>query len=190
MPVTQVSICNSALVKVGADLISSISQDTRSANLLNALWDQVRDSVLRAHPWNFAIKRATLAPTANTPEFEYTYEFDVPSDCLRVLDIYSEVSPGSIEFVVENSKILCEEEEIDVTYIYRNENMESWDSCFAEAMAWRLAREIAYGLTQSAALVTVCEEGYRRSLAEARSMDGTEGTIKSLGADEWLLSRR
>ena len=186
MPVTQVSICNSALIKIGADIISSITQDCRAANLLNALWDQERDCVLRAHPWNFAIKRATLSPTSDAPDSEYDYEYDIPNDCLRVLTTY----PDSVDFVVEDSKILSDDDELSVIYIYRNENMSSWDACFAEAFAWKLAKECAYALTQSAALISVCEDGYRKALAEARSMDGAEGVLKRLEADEWILARR
>lgn len=186
MAVTQIQICNSALTKIGADRISSITQDTKSAVILNSIYDQIRDAVLRAHPWNFAIKRAALAPTSTTPAFEYTYAYDLPSDCLRILDLDS----LDIDFVVENGQILSDESTLNVRYIYRNEDESLWDSCFAEAMSWRLARELAFALRQSAPLIDACDKGYEKALREARTMDGAEGIIRDAEIVTWTDSRR
>jgi hypothetical protein len=186
MAVTQISICNSALIKIGCDRISSIGENKKSAILLNALWDQVRDSILRAHPWNFAIKRVALTPNGNTPAYDYDYEYDLPNDYLRLLD----PDLNDIDFVVEDSKMLTNESTINMRYIYRNEDESSWDACFAECFAWRLAKEIAYAMTQSAALVELCEKSYAKALAEARSMDGAEGTMHELSVTTWTDARR
>lgn len=185
MPVTQVSVCNSALVKVGADRISSITQNTKSAILLNAIFNQTRDNVLRAHPWNFAMKRATLAPTSTTPEFEWDYQYDKPSDMLRVWETY----PDDIPHIIEGEKILTDESSLDVRYIYRQDDPATWDACFAEALAWNLAEQIALALTGSLNIQKACADGYKRALAEARSMDGMEGAIKGLEIDDWILAR-
>lgn len=50
-------IANVALARLGAKRISAISEDTENARLINAVYGTLRDEVLRAHPWNFAIKR-------------------------------------------------------------------------------------------------------------------------------------
>ncbi len=131
------------------------------------------------------MKRATLAATGTTPDFEWDFAYDLPSDCLRVVEIY----PGDIDFTVENSQILSDEDGIDVNYIFRNDDPSSWDSCFAEALAWKLAHLISYALTQSASLVGICEKSYEKKLSEARSMDGAEGVLKGLEADFWLKAR-
>lgn len=189
MPVTQLTVCNSALIKIGSDRISSITQDTRAAVLLNAIWSQTLDSVLRAHPWNFAITRAELAPTSDEPAFEWDYEYDLPSDCLRVLDLM-DGNDEDIEFVIEDQKILTNESTIYARYIYRNDDPSSWDACFAEALAWRLAKEVVMSLSGNAALVEVCDKAYMKQLAEARTMDGAEGIIKGLESNTWTNARR
>ena len=66
MAATVESICNSALAKVGATSISSISGTDKKSVLCNLLYSKVRDKVLKAHPWNFAIKRARLAGDVDT----------------------------------------------------------------------------------------------------------------------------
>lgn len=175
-----------ALVKVGADRISAITQDVKRAVLLNAIYDTARDATLRAHPWNFAIKRVTIAPTSDEPEWGYAYEYDLPNDCLKILD----TDPNDIEHVIEGRKLRTDESELDIRYIYRHESEADWDPCFVEALSWRLARDISYALTQSSTVREQCEAGYRAALAEARSMDGTEGTLPGIESDEWTDARR
>jgi hypothetical protein len=193
MPVTKTGICNSALVKVGADIISAITQNTASAIALNAIYDSVRDEELRKHPWNFAIKRALLAPTSTTPTYNFDYEYDVPNDCLRILDLSDDVdSEGDddFEFQIEGGKLLSNESSLYVRYIRREDDESEWDACFAEVMAWRLAREVAYKLTQSVTLVDAMQKGYEQAIKEARTCDAMEGTMKLLIADKWVDARK
>ena len=86
---TEVSICANALRRLGDDPITSLTDDTERARLCNAFYAPARDLVLRAHPWNFAITRATLAQLSDTPAFEYSYQYALPTSplCLRVLQM-------------------------------------------------------------------------------------------------------
>lgn len=187
MAVTVVSICNSALIKVGAARISSITQNVKSAELLNAIFEATRDEVLRAHKWNFATKRVTLAPDADEPEFEWDYRYELPSDCLKFLDTY----PDDIDHVIEDGFILTDEaEELLCSYIYRHEDPSAWDSLFAEALACKLAEKVGYALTQSSKIVEDMKAAYKAAIKEARTMDGGEGVLKGLTADTWTLARR
>lgn len=190
MAVTQVGICNSALAKVGQGPISSIDQETRAAQIIKSIWDLVQDEAMSAHPWNFAIKRDTLSPTATTPTYEFTYEYDIPNDCLRVLELETDVTTIGVDWVVEGRKILSNDSSINIRYLYRNVDYNSWSPPFAEVMAWRIAQEIAYALTQSSEREKACSANYERTLALARSTDGAEGVLRGLLADEWTSSRR
>lgn len=190
MPVTQIAICNSALAKVGQGPIQSIDQNTRAAQIIKSIFSLIQDEVMAEHRWNFALKRASLSPTASTPEFEYDYEYDIPSDCLRVLELETDVTQIDNDWVVEGKKILSNDATIKVLYIYRNVDYNSWSPGFAEVMAWRLAQEIAYALTQSNDREKSCSDNYAKALARARSTDGAEGVLRGLIADEWTTSRR
>lgn len=186
MAITVEQVCNLALVKVGGSRITSITENTKPALLCNAVFELIRDEVLRAHPWNFAIRREAITPNSNTPVSEYDYEYDLPGDCLRVLDM----DAPSIDWVQENNRILSNEASLYCRYIFRNDDPNSWDSMFINTLAWRLARELAYALTQSSEREKQCEGGYKDALAHARSTDGAEGIMKGLEADTWTNSRR
>jgi hypothetical protein len=190
MAVTQIAICNSALAKVGQAPISSIDQETRAAQILKSIFDLVQDEVMSAHPWNFALKRVALTPTASTPAYEFDYEYDLPNDCLRVLELETDVTAIGVDWVVEGRKILSNDSEISIRYIYRNDDYNSWSPAFAEVMAWRLAQGIAFALTQSTEREKSCHEQLKATLAQARSTDGAEGVLRGLIADEWTTARR
>lgn len=61
MATSDVEICNSALQKLGAEDITSLSDNTRRAQLCNRQYNKIRKKLLRSHPWNFAIKRQFLS---------------------------------------------------------------------------------------------------------------------------------
>lgn len=187
MAVTEVGIANSALVKVGGDVIQSLTQDIKQARLINTIFPFHRDNVLRAHPWNFAVRRVTINPNGVVPDSEFDFTYDIPADCLRVLNTPDN---ASIQWVVEeNRTLLTNESTLKIRYIFRNTDPTTWDSCFAEAFAWRLASEIAFNLSDNESLSEKCLKRYKEVLAEARSMDGAEGKIPGLIADTWTKRR-
>lgn len=60
MSTSSVEICNMALVKVGAELISSLSDNNKRAILCNLLYDKRRKRLIEGHPWRFARRRKVL----------------------------------------------------------------------------------------------------------------------------------
>lgn len=60
MAATNEDIANSALLKLGAESITSLSDTTRRARLVNEQFNKIRKRLLRSHPWNFAMKRQYL----------------------------------------------------------------------------------------------------------------------------------
>jgi hypothetical protein len=186
MAITEVKVCNSALAKLGASRITSLSDNSTAAILCNDLFEVVRDEVLRSHPWRFAIKRATLSASATAPEFGYDYQYPLPVKCLRVLETeYSEQ-----EWVVEGRFLVTNETEIKIRYIEKVTDPSLWDSMFTESLAWRLAQSLAYPLVQSNAAVESMERGFDKSIKFARSISGQEGTSRILIANTWANARR
>jgi len=67
MGLSQLEICNQALLKVGADVIDTLTPPAstedgtkRSIELCNIFFDQSYEEVLRMYPWNSAKKRTVL----------------------------------------------------------------------------------------------------------------------------------
>lgn len=190
MPVNEVGIANSALLKLGADIIQSLTQDTRSAKVINAIFWPTVNEVLRSHPWNFAMKRVLLTPSLTTPDFEYAHQFDLPTDCLLVWETSEDRISDEPDYVVEGRKILSNYEEMEVRYIYAHQDPSEWDALFAEALACKLAEKTAYSITKSGEREAAMQKLFKEAIVEARTRDGMEGITRGLLADKWIHSRR
>lgn len=187
MASSAVEICNSALIKVGADRIVSLTEDNQRARLCNEQYEKHRDDLLRAHPWNFATKRVELAASTDEPAFGFNYSYPIPSDCLRVLG--TDLSDDD-EYKIEASRrILTDASTLFIKYIYKVTEVGYMDPVFTECLAFKIASDIAYSLSGSASLAELLYKQYKDKLSEARSFDAQEGSADRIISDEWLNSR-
>jgi len=185
---SEIDICNSALYRVGSERITSLSDNTKASKICNDMYYICRDNLLRMHPWNFAKKRQTLAATSTTPTFDWQYEFQLPSDCIRVLDIYDNEA-GDVKFVVEGKKLLANESSIKILYLSNAVSVDDFDPSFREALALRLASDICFALTNSSALTESLETRYNNHLRDARLFNAQEGNNSEFFKSEWTEAR-
>ena len=87
-----VAIANIALNNLGDKTISDFSDNTAQAFATKTRFSDVVNQVLRAHPWNCATKRATLAKFTVKPTYNFDHAYQLPTDALRVLSLYEEVN--------------------------------------------------------------------------------------------------
>ena len=186
MAISATKICNLALMKVGANRITSFDDGTKNSQLCSEFYDPTVDEVLRMHPWNCAIARAELALLATTPEFGYDYEFTLPTSpyCLRVLTMEDDY-----DFRIEGRKLLTDQETCKITYIKRISNPTEFDALVVKVLAARLAVDLAYPVAQSKTLKELLAEEFKLILKEAKSTDAQEGTPEELDTSTWIDSR-
>ena len=183
MASTFVSISNRALTFLGAQPITSLSDDTKQARACNLMYEQSRDQVLRGHPFNFATKRVALAADTTAPVWYFTNAFTWPSDCLRILEVDT-----TEEWVIEGKKIVSDAAApLNIVYTSQVTDTTEFDTLFVEAYALRLASDIAYEITASQTVLSNMEELYARKLAEARLIDAQEA--QPAKENSWLESR-
>lgn len=184
---SQVDIYNRALSRLGVRRVTDIDEESAAARACNAAWDMVRDEVLRAHPWNFATARASLAADSDEPEFEYDYQYTLPAGCLRVLEADTDDWP----WVVEGRRILTDTTApLDIRYIDRVEDTEQYDAGFVSAVSQRLAAEISQELiSASGAQQDNLMNVYRRILKQATSTDAMESSPLEFEEDVWVTCR-
>jgi hypothetical protein len=89
-------IASMVLDAIGVDdQIGNIEEGSRVSNVLLRAYGRCRQDLLRAAPWSFARKQATLVlladssgQTANAgtviPGTQFQYEYRYPADCLRI----------------------------------------------------------------------------------------------------------
>lgn len=187
MPVvtSKVQIMNSALLKIGAERISSESDNNKRAIACNEQWEKVRDEVLSDHPWNFAVKRVALAALAASPAWGYGYQYQLPTDCLRVVRMEDQYA----KFRIEGGLLLTDESEANILYIARITDVSLYTAKFCEALALRLANDLAYHLVQNTSLQDRISLAYQALLSDAKAADAQEGTVDEFLVDDWTLAR-
>lgn len=188
---SEVDICNIALTRLGEPMITSLLGSSKGAMYCNLHYPRTRDAILRAHPWNFALKRVELSLATDTPAFEFDYAFDLPVDCLKVIRTRwdAEATEG-VEYRIEGHQLLCNEETAAIEYIAKITNPDLYDPLFVDLLAHRLAAEIAKAMTDDSNLIKGLWEIYQAKLAEARTTDATEGTPRDVvDAGGWVLAR-
>ena len=191
MAVSNVSICNLALQKLGAARIDSLSDASKNARECNACFEAMRDRELRANRWKFAIKRTTLAPSSVVPDFTYNQAFLLPPDCLRPL------FPArlGLDWKVENHEgvpaILTNDgDTLEVRYVAIITDPTQFDALFVEALACKIAWHLCEALTQSNTKKTAAQQEYVLAIREARKMNAIEIGTQKQPIDEWLAARR
>lgn len=183
-----VNLWNMALSQLGKGRVMDPAEAREPANACREAWPIVRDSTLRAHPWNCAIARASIGADADVPVYGYSYQYSLPNApfCLRVLNMGTDGYP----WAVEGRKLLTDASApITIRYIMRVEDVGVWDPLLVMAAAAHLAHAVAPQLNSSKSDRDAMWKLYRDKLREARNMDGAEGTPADLNDDDWLNAR-
>ena len=166
-----VEICNGALNQLGASTILTLTEDSKNARLCNARYTNVRDAVFRTHPWNCLQKRIQLASDTDTPAWGYSFQYTLPSDCIRLLTILD----YDYDYKVEGRKILSNVDSMKILYVARIEDPNEYDELLREVISAALAADIAYAITSSNPVATQMYQLYQEKLKDARFVDATEG---------------
>jgi hypothetical protein len=181
-------LVNQALTEIKGNRLVDLDLDTsEGARLAQLHFQPTLDATLRAHPWNCALARATLALSATPPAFGYTAQFALPTDplCLRVINTDDDVIPWK----VEGRFILSDRSSLAIRFIGRVADLNALDAMTIDAFTFRLAHKLAYPLTGSRQVAADMWELYLAVVREARKVDAQEGTAEFFIADEWENAR-
>jgi hypothetical protein len=170
MSVTEVDICNLALAKGGhEERISQLGEAGRAGEVCDLFYAHIRDAMLAAHPWNFALGRATLSLDVSSPSFEFDYQYLLPADCLRAVELFDTDEP----FKIEGNLLLTNSATAQLKYIKKITNTLLFAPLFSEAFATKLGYEINTVMVGSK---KITKDDVKDALKEAKRRDGQEGT--------------
>lgn len=183
--VSKVQICNNALNKIGADPITTFTDNSKEARACNLVYNPLRQELLRAHPWKFSMKRQVLVASATAPDFEYAYQYPLPADCLRPLSLYG----TNLDYKVEGKNILTDESVVNLIYVSDVEDTTQFDNSFVDTLITRIAAELAYPIANSSAVADVLYRQYELKIKNAKRWDSQQGTPNELESDTWYNVR-
>jgi len=195
---TDVSICNKALVFLGASKITSFSDASAAADACNILYKEVKASTLAMYSWTFTLGKATLAQETTSPTNEWTYQYALPNDMLSGVPRAVRASTTAGSPLIKNWEIgqssnggtVLFSDETTITIDYQKDvNEGALPSYFVTLLAYQLAWHLAETMTdqttkvelwRSIALGTPGEGmrgGYFRQAVSTDSAGQTPGVI-------------
>lgn len=184
---SSVSVCSNALIMLGGTPFSSFDEPKPHVRAAANLYASVRDDVLRLHPWNCVTSRVILAPLATPPSFDFNYQFQLPGDWMRTLQVGRKGDP--IPFRTEGMRLLADVTALPLVYCYRNEIEDTWSTNLIHVMELAMAAKLAYLVTSSTSVRDSYRDEFARELKVAKAIDGQDDPPEEFESGTFLESR-
>lgn len=194
MQYSKSSIISLALCRIGVNAIIAPRQDAPQAMVAERVYDYVRELVLRAHPWSFAMEwtRGLARRQRTVPGYAHAYA--LPADCLRVVDIRAgeNLSAKGDDFTLVGQALCCNVADPLLRYVRNHTNEPQWPADFVCCFSLRLAAEAASLMAQDPRLSTQLLQLYQQELGQARTNDDAADAttpVDEMQASELLQAR-
>jgi hypothetical protein len=191
MSLSVTNIWNRALQLIGAQGVSTVTDDSRNARACAKAWDMIRQAEFRDHTWSCLVKRATLAAADPAPEWGRASAFPLPEKFLRLLPTYPELNALDIDYQIESGYILTNEDSpLYIRYIEDSEVVNQYDSLLVEALAAKLALSICEEITQSNSKLGNAQTLYENAIRKAKRTNAIENRPSEAPDASWITCRR
>lgn len=120
---TDVQICSNALTVLGSKSIDSLTEGTGRAKICNAVYDDIKYTLLASYPWRFATRKAKLSRDATAPINEWRYSFILPTDrvengAIAAFQSSAVSEPPFQDFEIFENRLYANVEEVWIDYTY------------------------------------------------------------------------
>lgn len=167
MATSSVSISSNALILLGDAPISSFNDPGAGAQTASNLYESSYHTLLSMHRWRFATKKAQLSRLSTAPLNQWTYQYQIPTDCVAVITVYP---VGDYE--IYEDKIYANDASLSVEYVYRvdESQLPLW---FAKTMEFYLAMQFAIPVTGNSQRLGEMQQLFTQQLRSAKNIDST-----------------
>jgi len=179
---SNISLASNALLLLGHEPIASFTEGTAGATIAANLYDTAYLSVLTNHRWRFATKQARLARLAETPINDYTYAFQLPSDCIYLIKVDAQ------NYEVFGDKLYCNSSELLADYTYKVDE-DRLPPYFTKMLEFFLAAQFAVSLTGSIEKGEFFSKLYVNELKKAKFADSTQTPQVTFSDSRYITAR-
>ena len=159
---------SNALQMIGAGSISSFDDPGAGAAVAKALYEPLLTAMLTDTYWRFAMKKQSLNRLSQTPNNEFKYAYQIPTDSLKVERVYPRIF-----YKIYRDLIYTDASTIDIDYVYRPETS-LIPSYFTLAFTYKLASEFALSVTDDVAKNGLYEQKFREAQGKAFTADAQQ----------------
>lgn len=182
MATTDISICNSGFIMIGADEINSFSDATAEAKLANSVYTTTKETLLQYHPWRFSLAQKDLGGAlVGTPPFGWKYKYQLPADLLRVISV-----DGNPDYEVYDDNIYTNENTCKIVY-QRKVSEADMPSYFVRCLNFHLARIFTMSLQEDSGKMQLFDQAADKETARARSIDSQQQPNRKIPDNNYTL---
>jgi hypothetical protein len=173
MALNDIALCARALIRLGAQPITSFEDGSTEGEICGALYAQSRDALLSAYGWNFATKQTVLSALSESGIGDYKQAFALPNDFLRALTAGNGAKSSGLDYRIMNGKLYTNAEAVMLTYIFRPDESE-FPPFFNSVLISRLAAELCIPLTENTSRFETLTRLAETEFSRARQLDAQQ----------------
>lgn len=149
---TDVSICSKALIRLGENTISSLTEGSERAEICVNTWPQLKLSILSLYPWKRTQRKKRLSRNTPAPVNEYLYSYQLPIPRLEdgVLELWN--TGTSSASTISDFRIMDDDVLTNAPDVYADYQVEISEGDFGphlvELSILALCAEIAIPITE------------------------------------------
>jgi hypothetical protein len=183
MATTKVDICSTALIMIGANSITSFSDDSTEATVCNTVYEDILKASLTRHRWRFATEQKQLSLLTATPTGRYAYAYQLPTSPELLQLITLTVNDFVIPYERYGDKVFLDNygssSSVIADYTFRQDESE-FPPHFILALEYHLASLFAGSIARDSGMIKQFAEMSERQYLIAKNIDSSEKTTKTL----------
>ena len=182
-------ICSKAMVLVGANTITSFTENTTESKVAGQLYETTLETMLTRCRWRFASTQAQLSRNASEPAARFSAKYAVPTGALIIHTVT--VSDSVIEFDRYEDFLYCDASTSDVVvadYTYQPSEA-NFPAYFKQALVFELASLFAGAIARNDSLSNLYQTRAMQQIAIAKSSDSQAQTSRRLDVDRFRNRR-
>lgn len=184
---SKTDICNLALIQIGKSRVIDIDTDeSKQATTLKSVYDHALAVILSEAEWSFAVFRQSLNKIVETPLYEWSFKFQLPTNPKYVRLISIENNP---DYTIEGEYILANVSSMNITYVGIVLDPNKYTIPFQNAFATLLAHKICYDLTNSSTREKELWLKYKDELSYAITQYKTLTAETAITDNTWATTR-
>ena len=184
---TDIEVAQRAMVLVGMEPLSSFTEATDEALVMNTTYEDMVEDCLAQNNWNFATGQIVLSRLADNPIDRWDSAYAMPtepaviqvqtitiSDVVQVYDIYE-------KYIYINASA---DDTVVLNYIYRVDT-QYWTPAFTLWVIYRLASVLALSVTRKADIAKSYREMADLQFRRAKARDAQQVTTQQVSLSRY-----
>lgn len=141
---SKIGLLSKALILLGEEPLNSLTDDRYGATVGSNLFELFYENEVQSGAWRFCVKKRLLSRLVDVPVNQWTYAYQIPTDCLLPRGVW----PFGTPYDIYGRHLYSDAATLDLEYLYKPD-VDQIPAYFALLMIYKLAADMAKPITES-----------------------------------------